>query len=81
MLPNMNLTYKKTIDKLFNDGFRVWCLNENITSWITLPTLAVLYGENQYLNSEVNLNNNEIDSLNSNIKNKKEMIDYVFIHQ
>ena len=70
MLPNMNLTYKKAIDKLFNDGFRVWCLNENITSWITLPTLAVLYGQDQYLNSEVNLNNNEIDFLTQGINNE-----------
>ena len=63
MLPNMNLTYKKAIDKLFNNGFRVWCLNENINYWGTLPTLNVLYGQNQYLNSEVNLNNNEINFL------------------
>ena len=67
MLPNMNLTYKKAIDKLFNDGFRVWCLNENIEYWGTLPTLAVLYGQNQYLNSEVNLNNNEINFLTEGI--------------
>ena len=69
MLPNMNLTYKKAIDKLFNDGFRVWCLNESITSWITLPTLSVLYGQNQYLNVEVNQNNNEIDFLTQGINN------------
>lgn len=69
MLPNMNLTYKKAIDKLFNDGFRIWCLNENITSWVTLPTLSVLYGQDQYLNSEVNLNNNEINFLTQGINN------------
>ena len=67
MLPNMNLTYKKAIDKLFNDGFRVWCLNENIEYWGTLPTLDVLYGQNQYLNSEINQNNNEIDFLTQGI--------------
>lgn len=69
MLPNMNLTYKKAIDKLFNDGFRVWCLNDNITDWNLLPTIDVLYSQNQYLNSEVNLNNNEIDILTQGLNN------------
>lgn len=67
MLPNMNLTYKKAIDNLFNNGFRVWCLNENITDWNTLPINYVLYGNNQYLNEEVNQNNNEIDILTQGI--------------
>lgn len=62
MMPQMNQTYKGMIDKLFNNGFRVWLPIIGI-SYETVPFNQLNLQTGTY-NLEINQNNNEINFLN-----------------
>lgn len=62
MLPTMNQTYKGMIDKLFNNGFRVWLPLSGV-DYTTVPFNQLNLQTGTY-NLEINKNNNEIDFIN-----------------